>query len=280
MHYYVLNERVKGVVQVSTTQHPAQNGSAAVIAKTAAGNHPSLHRLSPVGVERTEHTAALEAAGAVGPTDVEGLVSIFATAAAAAAASPPSTSPVPSPTSQSSRRRGFGSPAPSAATAAVVPPEEEEQPHAPPKRLRFQWAKAFHVSPFMDMAQTYDWVFSEPGETLLVQSQNRSAPSPQTAPDDADAAKPQLMLHTQLRMVRSPLTPLSLAYLLLWAFPLLTWRVQLLIHYEAFVLWCKSVPLYMHPQGASNTFTRVVEAMMTPLLVIAGWIATRKNNKT
>ena len=40
-----------------------------------------------------------------------------------------------------------------------------------------------------------------------------------------------------------------LAYLLFWAFPFLTHRVQLWIHWEALKLWIKGTPLFQHPDG-------------------------------
>jgi DUF1365 family protein len=36
----------------------------------------------------------------------------------------------------------------------------------------FQFAKAFHVSPFMDMDFLYDWLFEEPGESLHIHMTN------------------------------------------------------------------------------------------------------------
>jgi uncharacterized protein len=37
-----------------------------------------------------------------------------------------------------------------------------------PSWRRYRFPKAFHVSPFIDMAIDYDWRFQEPGETLSV----------------------------------------------------------------------------------------------------------------
>ena len=210
----------------------------------------------------------------------------------------------------------------------------------------------------MAMEHEYDWVFSEPGATLLVQSQNStrerarravvegggrgddvsggggggegrnsssggsrsrggggsggdddggsgssrgdsvgvsdsncgggdggsaangsssSVPPPDADGDDIAAAPtsptPTRMLHTQLRMVRSELSRCGLAYLLCVAFPLLTWRVQALIHLEAFALWWKGVPLFPHPTGATNGFVRVVEALMTPVMLCVAWLS-------
>ena len=37
---------------------------------------------------------------------------------------------------------------------------------------RFEFAKDFHVSPFMPMDMAYHWSFGEPGERLFVNMQN------------------------------------------------------------------------------------------------------------
>jgi hypothetical protein len=127
-----------------------------------------------------------------------------------------------------------------------------------PRRLRFDFKKAFHVSPFFPMNHIYSWVFSEPGDTLLVQSQNSS-------PEGS------ALFHTQLRLVQQPsLTWLRVAHLLLVAFPLLTYRIQWLIHVEAFRLWFKGAQLFDHPDGATNTFTRVVASLFFPVAALFG----------
>ena len=41
------------------------------------------------------------------------------------------------------------------------------------RELRYQFAKEFHVSPFMPMEADYDWRFGVPGERLAVNMQNQ-----------------------------------------------------------------------------------------------------------
>ena len=81
----------------------------------------------------------------------------------------------------------------------------------------------------MAMAQTYDWAFTQPSRTLLVQSRNLQ-----------DGA---CIFSTQLRLERSPapFTRATLLWMLFWAYPVLTWRVQWWIHVEAFRLWFRGV---------------------------------------
>jgi DUF1365 family protein len=71
---------------------------------------------------------------------------------------------------------------------------------------------------------------------------------------------------TQLLLERAPATRARLAYLLLVAFPLLTFRIQWWIHYEAARLFVKGAALFPHPAGAQNACTRAVEAMLTPVV--------------
>ena len=141
--------------------------------------------------------------------------------------------------------------------------------------------------------QSYTWVFGEPRETLLVQSENRgllppaphaaSTPAatsdgavvaaPLLAPDGEATAGP-LLFSTQLRLSRDP-APLTLAraaFLLLIAFPLLTHRIQWYIHVEALRVWWKGGQLYPHPLGSTNAFTRTVEAMFTPLALTVAFV--------
>lgn len=125
----------------------------------------------------------------------------------------------------------------SSAAAALAAPGSAAA--IPGRRLRYSWRKDFHVSPFMSINdQSYDWIFTEPGDTLLIQSQNIR--------DDGVR-----MFNTQTRLVRqgSELTFWQLAWAVCIAFPLLTWRLQWWIHYEAFRLWWKGVSLYPHPTG-------------------------------
>ena len=89
------------------------------------------------------------------------------------------------------------------------------------------------------------------------------------------------MLNTQLRMVRIPgsLSIWSWLYLLLVAFPLLTYRIQWWIHYEAIRLWWKGLDLYPHPTGASNACTRFVETLAYPIMLLIGCCAKGEKKK-
>lgn len=99
----------------------------------------------------------------------------------------------------------------------------------------FRMEKAFHVSPFMPMAQTYDWRFATPGNYLLVHMANREGG--------------ESVFDATLRLERAPLTAWNLARALL-QYPLMTVKVVAAIYWEALRLWLKRVPFHAHPDKA------------------------------
>lgn len=122
-------------------------------------------------------------------------------------------------------------------------------------RLNYKWDKTFHVSPFMEMAQKYDWTFTFPTETLLIQSR-------QTLSDNT------LMFTTQLCLERTkkPVTRMTLIWMLFWAYPILTWKIQFWIHVEAIAVWMKGVDLVPHPTGATNATVDAIHFIMKPFI--------------
>lgn len=264
MHYYVAREGAPGVTSLPVWTPASSSAPAAA--------NPDADAAQPVGIETPALASALVADGAVRPTDYDALADRFPEPGSAACSSTPTA-------------------AASAAAAATTPAlAAPAPPPPPPTKLRFRWAKDFHVSPFMSITdQEYEWVYSAPPRdlrcdpaapsTLLVQSQNlrrvpveRDGGADGSSTNEGGAApyRMERMFHTQLRMVRAPLSAGSLAYLVFVAFPLLTLRVQWWIHVEAARLWWKGVELYAHPTGASNGFVRTVEVIFTPI----AWVAS------
>jgi len=97
---------------------------------------------------------------------------------------------------------------------------------------RYEFSKAFHVSPFMAMEQEYTWRFTTPGRTLAVHMDSRQ--------DDGRLFDATLLLR------RRELGAAALARVLA-RYPLMTARVIGAIHWQAFRLWLKRCPVHPHP---------------------------------
>lgn len=100
------------------------------------------------------------------------------------------------------------------------------------RRQRFEFPKTFHVSPFMEMAVDYDWLFTEPGERLSVHMACRR--------------EGLTTLDATLALRRSPLGARSLARVLL-RHPLITFKTTGAIYWQAMRLWWKRCPFVPHP---------------------------------
>jgi DUF1365 family protein len=100
------------------------------------------------------------------------------------------------------------------------------------KRLRFQFSKKFHVSPFMDMNFWYDWLFKEPGEFLRIHMTNFK--------------EDKKFFEAELTMQRREISGAELAWVLV-RFPAMTLKVLSMIYWQAFRLWLKKIPYYEHP---------------------------------
>lgn len=98
--------------------------------------------------------------------------------------------------------------------------------------MRFRFGKSFHVSPFMPMAQQYDWRFGAPGERLAVHMENLD-----------ERGK---VFDATLVLERREISPAALAGALA-RHPFLTLQVLGAIHWQALWLWAKRVPVHAHP---------------------------------
>lgn len=105
--------------------------------------------------------------------------------------------------------------------------------------------KAFHVSPFMAMAQRYRWHFKPPGQRLSV-----GIASQGTAGVDAD----QPMFAAGLNLRREPWTAATLRRHF-WRFPLMAWQIKIAIHWQALRLWLKRIPVVAHPSSKATKGT-------------------------
>lgn len=106
----------------------------------------------------------------------------------------------------------------------------------------YEFDKSFHVSPFLGMACTYRWTFTEPGEFIVVQT-------------NAIENK-QAVFDGTLKLTRRPWSQRWLHHALT-RFPWVTAKTIAAIHWEAVRLYWKKVPIVHHPGlgkfAAANT---------------------------
>jgi len=103
--------------------------------------------------------------------------------------------------------------------------------------LRFEHAKAFHVSPFMDMDFSYRWRLRTPADSLSVRIENMRNGKP--------------LFDACLTMKRRPLHRRSIRRVLAY-YPLFTSRIWAAIYWEAFQLWRKNCRYHPHPKHQST----------------------------
>jgi DUF1365 family protein len=254
MHLYVLHRDAPGVVASREPRDGERRLGASTGTTTAE---------PPLPLSDSARTR-LRSMGATSPLDFDALSSRFSEVNAGASGASGFT--------QSPRNRRQRSPSPSPrstpltlrtihATAAAVSAANATD------ILRFRWAKDFHVSPFFGMDHEYDWRFSQPGDgTLLVQSRNLH--------------DGKCVFSTQLMLEGAPATRARLAFFLFIAFPLLTLRIQFLIHYEALRLFRKGVGLFPHPTGGTkNAFIIIMETIAAPIIAVLAIIQTMRRVK-
>ena len=104
--------------------------------------------------------------------------------------------------------------------------------------LRFEHAKEFHVSPFMEMDQEYRWHLSQPSRGLSIQLSNLC---------DQDVVFSAGMTMKRRDMSRQQLNRMMLRY------PVVTAQIVAAIYYQALRLWWKKCPFYAHPKKLRNS---------------------------
>jgi DUF1365 family protein len=109
---------------------------------------------------------------------------------------------------------------------------QELNEHPDPEWRRYQFAKDFHVSPFIDMDIWYDWKFRVPGRSLNVHLN--------------DFEKGQKIFDATLTLQRREISRRALNRVLL-TYPLMTLKVIAMIHWQALRLWWKGATFYTHP---------------------------------
>lgn len=113
----------------------------------------------------------------------------------------------------------------------VMAPDGNEHPLPDWRRHRF--TKAFHVSPFIDMAVRYDWRFRVPCEMLNVHM--------------IDYQQGRKIFDASLDLRRREISRRRLGRVLL-RYPLMTVKVIAMIYWQAARLTLKGAPFYTHPR--------------------------------
>ena len=99
---------------------------------------------------------------------------------------------------------------------------------------RYRCTKNLHVSPFMHMDIDYDWLIDHPGRDIVVRINSNASGT--------------LIFNATLTLAREEISGVSLAKTLI-TYPLMTVKVILGIHWQAFKLWLKRYPVFTHPGG-------------------------------
>jgi len=105
---------------------------------------------------------------------------------------------------------------------------------------RWRFPKRFHVSPFLPMELEHDWRLAEDEHGLAIHM--------------TDLAGGEALFHAGMTLRRRPLGGAALARHLL-AYPLLPLRIHAAIYWQAFRLWLKRTPFFVHPAKASAAST-------------------------
>lgn len=97
--------------------------------------------------------------------------------------------------------------------------------------------KYFYVSPYSQLDQRFRFQVSPPGDNIHCQV--------------SSLAGEETLLDSGFRGEKHPLTDSRLLRLSL-RYPLMTWQVIALIHWHAFILWIKRLPLHLKEAQLSN----------------------------
>ncbi len=104
------------------------------------------------------------------------------------------------------------------------------------QKHQFEFAKAFHVSPFNPMNMAYRWCISEPGGSCQIHMENM-----------LEGAEEGVAKHFDATLVMRRRSLVSELGKTLIQMPFLSVKVVWGIYWQAFKLWCKKAPFYDHP---------------------------------
>jgi DUF1365 family protein len=107
---------------------------------------------------------------------------------------------------------------------------------------RHRFAKAFHVSPFIDMDIHYDWRFRVPGDSLRVHM--------------IDFQRGERLFDASLSLSRREITRAALTGVL-FRYPMMTGKVITMIYWQALRLILKKTPFFTHPEKRGSAVERI-----------------------
>jgi DUF1365 family protein len=107
---------------------------------------------------------------------------------------------------------------------------------------RHQFAKSFHVSPFIDMDIHYDWRFRIPDKSLKVHM--------------IDYQEGETLFDASLALERREISRSSLTGVIL-RYPLMTGKVISMIYWQSLRLALKRTPFYTHPKKKESMAERL-----------------------
>jgi len=113
---------------------------------------------------------------------------------------------------------------------------DEREKDGKVRNLIANFEKKLHVSPFWGMDHKYEWLFTQPDEYLMVNMKNFK---------DGDK-----VFDATLNMKRLPFTLTGILKQVA-RFPFITMVVVFRIHWQAFKLWVKRAPYFIHPDKAN-----------------------------
>jgi DUF1365 family protein len=114
-------------------------------------------------------------------------------------------------------------------------------------KMKFKARKELHVSPFMEMDIEYLFRMSRPARKLSVQIENHRLSTENGLESETQGPA----FDATLTLEHQPLNSANLARVLC-RYPLMTAQVFGMIHWQAFRLWIKKLPIQRHPKILSD----------------------------
>ena len=146
--------------------------------------------------------------------------------------------------------------------------------------VNYVFRKVFHVSPFMEMDQLYDWTFWElPPEIVSPQQvQQQQQRQQEVHPPAASSLRistsvfqnKELYFNAHLQLMDGGWHPYKIAAQLV-KFPLFCVILQIWIHVQAFFIFYKGVKYVPHPEGSETIASALIGRAMAPVFALKDW---------